>query len=62
MPKKLNGRNGGSNQEDLPLAIFMERDPALYARCVEMLEQGHSPNGISALLQVPRATVRQIKM
>jgi hypothetical protein len=39
----------------------MERDPAAYAKCVELLETGHSPAGVAALAHVPLATVRKIR-
>ena len=43
------------------VAVFMERDPAGYAKIVEFVEQGHSPAGVAALARVPLATVRKIR-
>ena len=75
MPKRKSSPNGNGRhppeEEDnalLPaqtqeesVALFMERDPAAYAKIVEFLEAGHSPAGAAALARVPLTLVRKIR-
>jgi hypothetical protein len=46
-------------QESIP--EFMERDPNAYAKCVELLEAGHSPGGAAALCRIPIQLARKIR-
>jgi hypothetical protein len=49
------------NPPEESIALFMERNPAAYAKIVEFLEAGHSPAGAAALTRTPLATVRKIR-
>ena len=61
MPRKTSANGDHPEGEELPLAVFMDRDPELYAKIVKFLEEGHSPAGAAALARAPLARVRQIR-
>jgi hypothetical protein len=44
-----------------PVALFMERDPQLYAKAVDYFEQGMSPGGVAASCQIPLQLARKIR-
>jgi hypothetical protein len=43
------------------IAALTARSPERYARIVELLEAGHSPGGVAALMNVNIATVRAVR-